>query len=75
MLVQLTRFDGGETGDHHPFVAVNPESVAAVFDSRYDPDCVIVRLHGGLGLKVKGPYSEVLQRLNQELHAEQQAQE
>jgi hypothetical protein len=71
MLVEFTRArttevegedDTVQTVEHQ--VSVNPLHVAAVFESIRDmPPSVVIRLADGRGLKVRGSYSEVIERL------------
>jgi len=58
MLIELDR--AGTEGQ----ISVNPDHVAAVVGSTYDPSVTIVKFADGRGFKVQGSYQDVMGRLN-----------
>ena len=78
MLVELERFtrhqfnddEGEDDGNEHSVevrgapIAINPQHVAALFESTQDQGVCIIRLADGRGFIVKGAYAEIMEKLS-----------
>jgi len=79
MLVEFVRHNPNPTRSGDPFegeddgleqraqvqhpIAINPTTIAAVFESQESPQVTIVRLADGRGFAIQGAYAQVMETL------------